>query len=153
MHSFTYGSRVVENERQARLESNVRKIGNLLQAIVHIFVTFFLFVLINLLLRNLVQHTQLTFVKMLHFVQESAEVLFGQSAMSALYFAYQQSLYLLLAVAFSCVYQFCLVIKSLILGKGSVKGTKATYANHVKEFDTVTGESAVSYKYKVCFLS
>ena len=152
MHCFTYGSRVIENEQQVRLHRNVRRIGNLLQAVVRVFVTFLLFALLNFLLSNLVQNAHLTFIKLFNIVQESAEVLFSQSV-TALSIAYQHSFCLILAVAFSCVYQFGIVFKALGNGKNDSDKEKETYSKDSCEYNTETGDSTVSYRQKVCFLS
>lgn len=155
MPSFRYGSRVIENEQQVRLNSNVRKIGNWLHSIVRLFVTLFLFVLINFLLSSLVQHANLTFAKLLHLVQQSAEILFSQSALSAVSsFVYHQSLSIMLAVAFFCACLFELVIiKLLCKAVINTEMEKETHSHFSKEFDTEKGETIVSYKQKVCFLS
>lgn len=153
MPSFRYGSRVIENEQQVSLERHVKKIGNLLHAVVSSFATFLLFVLINILLSNFVQHTQLTFVKMFHIVQESAEILLSQSALSVISFTYQHSFCLMLALAFTCVYSFGLMLKSLVSAESKAKKEKETYSKDCREFDTQTLDSTVSYRHKVCFLS
>lgn len=153
MRCFTYGSRVIENEQQVRLQKNVKKIGNLLHAVVNLLVTVFLFVLINFLLSNLVQNAHLTFVRMLNLVTESAELVFGHSAMSVVYFAYQHSFCLLLMVAFTCVYQFGLVLTSLVNRAKDCEKQKATYSKDSQQFGTETVKGIISYRHKVCFLS
>ncbi|MCH5152665.1 MAG: hypothetical protein J1F68_01720 [Clostridiales bacterium] len=155
MHSFNYGSRIIENEQQVRLECNVRRIGNLLHAVVRLFVTFFLFVLINILLSSLVQHVNLTFVKLLHLVQQSAEILFSQSALSAVTgFLYHQSFSLMLAVTFFCACLLELVILNLLCRTTqNVELEKEKHTHIRRVFNTEAGEVAVSYRQKVCFLS
>ena len=153
MPSFVYGSRVIENERQVKLQRNVRKIGNLLHAVVSFFVTFFLFVLINFLLRNLVQNVNLTFDKMLHVVQQNAELLLSHGALSVISFIYQHSLCLMLAVAFTCVYQLGLMLMSLVNKDSDSDKQKETYAKDNQQLSAQVTFSAISYKYKVCFLS
>ena len=155
MHSFNYGSRVIENEQQVRLERNVRRIGNLLQWVVRFFVTFFLFLVINFLLSSLVQHVNLTFVKMLHLVQESAELLFSHSAMSAATtFIYQHSFCLMFAVASFCAYLLDSVLFKLLgESKDNSEREKTSYSKNNQEFCAQTGETTVSYRQKVCFLS
>ena len=155
MHSFNYGTRVIENEQQVRFERNVKRLGNLLHWIARLFVTFFLFVLINLLLSSLVQHVNLTFIKMLNLVQESAEVLFSQSAMSATTtFISQHSFCWMFAVAFFCASLLGSVLFK-VLGecKGSSESAKESYSKNNQEFCDKTCETTVSYKQKVCFLS
>lgn len=154
MTCFTYGSRIIENERQVKLNKHVSTLGNLLHATVTFFVTFFLFILLNCLLSNLVQHAHLTFVKMLHLVTESAETLLSQGAMSAVYFSHNQTLYVLvLALAFSCVYQFGVVFKALYNGDSDVDQQQESLAKTSYELHTEEVAGAVSYRYKVCFLS
>ena len=155
MPSFKYGSRVIENEQQVRLERHVRRIGNWLQAIVNLFVTFFLFVLVNVLLGNLVQHVNLTFVKTLHLVQQSAEVLFSHNEFSiATTFVYQHSLALMLTIAFFCVSMLGLMlINALVKGTGNFASKQLSYDKYTKEFNVQTRETTVSYRDKVCFLS
>ena len=153
MHSFTYGSRVIENEQQVRLHTHVRRIGNLLRAVVNFCLTFFLFVIINLVLRNLVGHTNFTFLSVMRFVQENAEVLVGNSALSVITFLYQHSFCLMLALAFSCVYPFDFVLSSIVNSASSCEQDKQTQLNYSQEHNLKVGYSAISYKHKVCFLS
>ena len=154
MPSFKYGSRVIENEQQVRLERHVRRIGNVLHAVVRLFVTFFLFILINFLLSSLVQHANLTFMKMLHLVQESAEVLFSQGAAAITTFMYQHSFSLMFVVAFFCASVLELVlIKLLGNGTDSSEREHNSYNRDNCEFNTETGRAAISYRHKVCFLS
>lgn len=154
MPSFRYGSRVIENEQQVRLERHVRRIGNVLHAIVRLFVTFFLFVLINFLLSNLVQHVNLTFVKMMRLVQEVAEVLFSQSAAAATTFMYQHSFSLMFVVASFCAFLMGLVlIKLLNKGTDSSEGEHGSFNEDSHVFNTERGIATVSYRHKVCFLS
>ena len=154
MHCFKYGSRVIENERQVRLEQNVRNIGNLLHTIVWLFVTFFLFVLINCLLTNLVQHMHLTFIKLLNVLHESDKLLLNNGILSTFYFAYQHSFALFLTVvALSCVYQFGLTLRTLANGKSESDDKQVSFDKDSNEFSTETTDNTVSYRYKVCFLS
>ena len=154
MHCFKYGSRVIENERQVRLEQNVRNIGSLLRSIVMLFVTFFLFVLINCLLSNLIQNTHLSFIKLMSVMQESDKVLLNDGVLSTLYIAYQHSFALFLTVVtINCAYQFGLELKTLVNGKSCCDKEKAMFDKDSREFNTETTDDTVSYRYKVCFLS
>ena len=153
MPSFVYGSRVIENERQVKFQRNVRKIGNLLHAVVSFFVTFFLFILINFLLRNLVQNANLTFDKMLNFVQQNAEFLLSHSALSVVSFIYQHSLCFMLAVAFTCVYKLGVMLTSLVGTGSNFDKQKQSYNKDSQQFNTQTAFSTISYRHKVCFLS
>ena len=153
MRCFTYGSRVIENERQVKLQRHVRKLGNLLHAIVTFVVTFLLFALINVLLSSIVQNAHLTFVKILKLVQEGVEVVLSHSAFSLFSFVYQHSVGLLLAFAFGCLYQFGIVLKALGNGENEAEKEKETYGKRSCQFDTQVGCNAVSYRHKVCFLS
>lgn len=153
MPSFTYGTRVIENERQVRLKRNVRRIGDLLHAVVNFCFTFFLFVFINVLLSSIVQNTQLTFIKLLNLVQQNAEVLLSNSLLSIVSFTYQHSVCLLLAVAFTCVYHIGLVIKTMCSGESDIDKEQEKHDKDEQQFHTEQVFSAVSYRYKVCFLS
>ncbi|MCH5156690.1 MAG: hypothetical protein J1G02_02295 [Clostridiales bacterium] len=154
MRCFKYGSRVIENERQVRLEQNVRNIGSLLHAVAMFFVTFFLFVLINFLLSNLIQNTQLTFIKLMNVLQNGGKELLTDSVLSTIYFAYQNSFALFLTVVtFTCVYQFGLTLKTLVYVASESDKQKSTYSKEGREFNTKTADVTVSYRYKVCFLS
>ena len=153
MHSFTYGSRVIENEQQVRLERNVRKIGNLLHAVVRFFVTFFLFILINILLSNILQHAHLTLVYTLRLLNNITEVLLNESALSVIYFAYNHSVYILLAFTFTCIYLCSLVLRALVkCDNKSEKGIE-TYCKENQKFSKKISDSTISYRHKVCFLS
>ena len=153
MPSFTYGTRVIENERQVRLKKNVRRIGDLLHAVVSLCFTFFLFVFINFLLSSIVQNTQLTFIKLLNLVQQNAEVLLSNSLLSVISFTYQHSVCLLLAVAFTCVYQIGVMLKTMCSGEGDTEKEQEKHNKDQQQFQTEQVFSAVSYRYKVCFLS
>ena len=153
MHCFMYDSRVIENEQQVRLHTHVRKIGNLLHAVVSFFVTCFLFILINFLLSNLIQHTHMSMISTMRFVHSSAELLLSDSALSAISFAYQHSFGIMLALAFSCVYGCALVLKSLCTSENNAEKEKETYSKDSGEFHTEVGCSTISYRHKVCFLS
>ena len=153
MFYFEYGSRVIENERKVKLQKYARKVCNLLHAIVSFFVTLFLFVLFNLLLPTLVQHVNLTFVKMLALIQESAELLVAQSALPAISIAYEHSFCWVLAIAFACVYHVGLVFMALGSNEGETEKEKETYGKDSEELHAKVICSTISYKHKVCFLS
>lgn len=153
MHSFTYGSRVIENERQVKLQKHVRKIGNLLHAVATFVVTFLLFAFINVLLSSLVQNAHLTFIKILNLVQQGAEVFISHSALSVFSIAYQHSVYMLLAFAFVCLYQVCIVLSALGNVEGDKEKENESYSKDSCQSDTQVGCNAISYRYKVCFLS
>lgn len=153
MRSFTYGSRVIENEQQVRLHMNVKKIGNLLHTVVSFSATFFLFVFINVLLSNLVQHTNFTFFTAMRLVQESVEVLFSTNALSFITFFYEHAFCIMLALAFTCVYQFAFVLKSLVDSESNSDKEKETYSNCTHDRYVQLNDSTISYRHKVCFLS
>ena len=154
MRSFKYGSRVIENERQVRLEQNVRNIGNLLHTIVWLFVTFFFFVLINFLLSSLVQNMHLSFIKLMNVLVESNKLLLSDGILSTVYFAYQHSFALFLTVvAIGCAYKFGLALTTLVNGECERDKEKAVFDEDNRDFNTETTDNTVSYRYKVCFLS
>ena len=155
MFCFTYGSRVVENERKVKLQKYARWVGNLLHAIVTVFVTLFLFILFNFLLPILARNVDLTFVKMLYLVRDGAEVMLGHSVLSAFSVASQQSFCWILAVAFTCAYQFGAVCIIAALGnfESETEKERESYRDDSEEAQAELVCSTVSYKYKVCFLS
>ena len=152
MYSFTYGSRVIENEQRTRLQRNVRRIGNLLYAVVNFCLTFFLFVAINLLLRNIVEHTQLTFVKLLDTLPEYGQLLFSNSV-SVVSFINHHSLCIVLAFAFTCVYHFEFVLRAFAGGNCVCALQHSTVRQERQQSYKQTEYRAISYRYKVCFLS
>ena len=152
MDSFLYGSRVFESERQVRTERNSLKIGNALHAVVNFLVTFLVFVLINLLLNSLVQHTHLTVVKVLHFVQSNVELLLAEWDLTDIYLAFQQSFCMILAIAFTCVYGFHLAQKRYG-AVGCCCEEHETYSKDITPLHTDTVYRSISYRHKVCFLS
>lgn len=152
MHTFVYGSRVIENEQQIRLERRVKTFGNFVGTVVKFFVAFLFFVVLNTLLSNLAQHADGLFtVNTYRFLQESVRVFFVDNAFTTTSFMCQFAISLLTAT-FVCAAEFGLVLRTL--GAGD-KPEKEHSDHKACEYQprTVNGYSIVSYKQKVCFLS
>ena len=156
MHSFVYGSRVIENEQQITLERRVQKLGNYVGTFVKAFVAFFLFFGLNALLSNLVQHTHLfsfnLYVETYRFLQEAVRVLFVDNAFTTTSFLYQFTLSLVSAIICTSVVEYELVVRTF--AAATEHSDEENYKHdHTECVSTVEVYNVVSYKQKVCFLS
>ena len=156
MHTFVYGSRVIENEQQIRLERKVQKFGNFVGTVVKFCVAFFLFVSLNALLSNLAQHTNLfslnTYINTYRFIQEATRVLFVDNAFTTTSFIYQFAISLITA-AFVSVAGYGLVLRTLGSCNEHGKEEQDDHKKSEQHPQTVNSFGTVSYKLKVCFLS
>ena len=157
MHTFVYGSRVIENEQQITLERRVRRIGNCVHTVVKFVVAFFLFVGLNALLSNLVHHTNLfsvnAYVNTCRFVQEATRVLFVDSAFSTSSIVYQDLMGVVAALTVVGVTEYGLVVRALGKGDEHKEEEQDDQNRREDKLQTVDGCSVVSYRLKVCFLS
>ena len=151
MRRFVYSSRVIDNERQIKLERNVKKVGSWIGIVVKFFVAFFFFVVLNALLNSLAQHTDLISLNTWKFIEEAARVIFAGNASNA-HFVYINLMCFVMALTFTCVHEFGLVLKALDKGDENEE-TKQKDSKREEGLRTVIGCSVVSYKNKVCFLS
>ena len=157
MQSFVYGSRVIENEQQITLKRSAQKIGNKIQSVVKAFVAFFLFVGLNALLGNLVQHTNLfsanAYVTTMRFVEEATRILLIDNFFTTSSFVCQLAISIVSAVVFAGVVEYDLVLRAL--GNANERGEdeKDDYSKHEEHSQTANGYNVVSYRQKVCFLS
>ena len=153
MHTFVYGSRVIENEQQIRLERKVRKLGSWVHTLVKFLAAFFFFVVLNTLLSNLVQHTNDLFtINTYRIIQESMRVLFVDNAFTTSSFVCQFAIGVVSAFAAYCVVEYGVVLRAL--GVGSEKKENEEDEHDYERVSIVSNLfNTVSYKQKVCFLS
>ena len=157
MHTFVYGSRVIENEQQILLERKVRKIGSWVHTVVKFFVAFFLFVVLNALLSNLAHHTNLfsvnTYLNTFRFIQEATRVLFVDNAFSTTSIVYQDLMGIVAALTVACVAEYGLVVRALGGATEHAEEEREDQNKREEHPQTVNGYSIISYRQKVCFLS
>lgn len=155
MHTFVYGSRVIENEQQIRLERHAQRIGSWVGTVVKFLAAFFSFVALNALLGNIVQHTNLfsvnTYVNLLRFLEEATRVLFVDNAFTTSSFMCQFAIGVVSAFAVYCVAEYGFTLRTL--GVGSEKQEDEEDHDTYRQSQTVVGFNTVAYKQKVCFLS
>ena len=153
MHTFVYGSRVIENEQQIRLESNVKKFGNFVQTVVKFFVVFILFTLINAMLSNLAQHTNLFSLSSWRLVEEAVRLLIVDNAFTTSSMFYQDFLAVVASLTFVCVHEYGLVVRTLSGACEHNDGEQSDSSKHFEQVQVVNTCAVVSYRHKVCFLS
>ena len=153
MHTFVYGSRVIENEQQIRLERHAKRVGSWVHTAVKFFAAFFFFVVLNTLLSNLAQHTNNLFtLNTWRIIEEGTRVLFVDNAFTTSSFMCQFAIGVVSAFAAYCVAEYGFVLRAL--GVGSEKKEDGEDGrDDWRKVQTVDGFNTVSYKQKVCFLS
>ena len=157
MHSFVYGSRVIENEQQITLERRAKKIGNWIYYVVKALLALFLFVGLNALLSNLVQHTNLfspnTYITTVRFIQEATRVLFVDNAFSTSSIVYQDFLSIVAALTVIGVVEYDLVVRAFGTADEHKEEEHENHNKSESKPQTVSSYGIVSYRQKVCFLS
>lgn len=154
MRTFVYGSRVIENEQQIRLERRVKKLGSWIRTLAKSFAAFLFFVVLNALLNHLAQHTNDLFtVNTYRLIQESARVLLIDNAFSTSSFVTHVVLNIVSALTFVCVVRYALVVQALGNSDEHKEKEQDSHNKCEERPQTVNGYSIVSYKQKVCFLS
>lgn len=148
MHRFLYGSRVIENERTETMKSEIRKTGSTLRQVVKFFVMLVIVILVNLMLRGLARHADMS-LNMVHMVQDGFYCMANDNPLSVITFLFGH--------LFSSVWMWvcCAALGLIAIGckvlcvcshrTGSVRRKIAHAAS--KQYSTV------SYRFKVCFLS
>ena len=154
MHSFVYGSRVIENEQQIRLESRVKNFGNFVHMVVKFFAAFIFFVVLNTLLSNLAQHTNSLFtLNTWRLIEEGSRVLFVDNAFTTTSFVYQFAISLVSALTITCVAEYGWVLRALGANDEHAEEEHSNRCKREEKPHTVNTYGLVSYKQKVCFLS
>ena len=153
MHTFVYGSRVIENEQQIRLERKVRKLGSWVHTLVKFLAAFFFFVVLNTLLSNLVQHTNDLFtLNTYRLIQEGMRILFVDNAFTTSSFVCQFAIGVVSAFAAYGVMEYGFTLRALGVG-GEREEDEEDDHEYVREVIVTNSFNTVSYKQKVCFLS
>ena len=157
MHSFVYGSRVIENEQQITLERRAKRIGNWIYYVVKALLALFLFVGLNALLSNLVQHTNLfspnTYLTTVRFIEEATRVLFVDNAFSTSSIFYQELLAFVAALTFVGVAEYGFVVRALGNADEHSKEGHDSHDKREEKSQTVSNYGIFSYRQKVSFLS
>ena len=151
MRSFVYESRVIENERQVKLERQAKQVCSALRVAAKALAAFFFFIVLNLLLNSHMQYTNMFSVNTWHFIEEAARVLFVDNASVTEALLYEDFICFVLALSFICISEFSLVVKALDNGKDNKE--KCNYTKREDKPQTVSNCGLVAYKNKVCFLS
>ena len=153
MHTFVYGSRVIENEQQIRLERHAKRVGSWVHTAVKFLAAFFFFVVLNTLITNLAQHTNnLCTLNTWRIIEEGTRVLFVDNAFTTSSFVCQFAIGVVSAFAAYCVVEYELFLRALGVGAdGEEKERDDT--DCTSQAQTSTLFNTVSYKQKVCFLS
>ena len=138
MHTFVYGSRVIENEQQIRLERKFRKVGNWVHSVVKFFVAFLFFVVLNTLISNLAQHTNGLFtVHTWRILEEGVRILFVDNAFSTSSLAYQHAMRIVAALAVVVCNEHCALALSTT-GGGTHKTGQSARVTSEKNFKQLT---------------
>lgn len=152
MHSFHYGTRVIENERTVSLESKMISVGNKFCNVVRLLVLFVVFCVVNALLSNLIQHISGFSFNTFKLLEEGFVLFLNDGFVSTFAFVYQNSFGTIFA---TCC---CMVILSLslfFLGYARLRFFETE--KHIVRSNSGSSSEAifgtVSYKYKVAFLS
>lgn len=151
MQKFTYGSRVIENERTVSLQNNVEKAGSLIHKAVSFLLLFLGVVLLNVLLADIVRNPSIVTVGSSRvFVQGFAFAL-NCGKMELVYVLYKNVFGFVCAAlcgVWACIVAATCFVRSVCLvgeGRHVVRG----------EDEQMGGKryGAVAYRYKVRFLS
>ena len=157
MHTFVYGSRVIENEQQITFERHAKRVGNWIHTVVKFLVAFFLFIVLNALLSNLAQHTNLfslnAYINAYRFIQEATRVLFIDNAFTTSSIVYQDFLVIVSALTVIGVAEYGLVVRAFGNAEEHREEEQDNHNKREEKLQTVQGCSVVSYRQKVCFLS
>ena len=152
MRSFVYDTRVIENERQVKLEHQVKGVGKMVRTLVKAFVAFLFFVVLNLLINALAQYTNMFSLSTWRFIEEAMRVLFVDNAFTTSSVIYQDMFSFVLALTFAYVDEFGMFVK--VLNNGGDKEKEHTQHNKSEGTTQSTNNyGIVSYRNKVCFLS
>ena len=153
MQSFTYGSRVINNEPTQRLNRHVQRLGNALGAFVKLLLAILLFSVVNFTIAKISQQTNLLTPGTLRFIYENFPMLVHNGTLYVLRYMYQYAFCIALAIAVSCIRQIALMIEALVYHTGtSVDTNRASIRNNFAQSE-VAANRAISYRDKVCFLS
>lgn len=150
MHKFTYGTRVIENERTVSLQNNVEKAGSFIHKAARFLFASLAVVLLNVLLANIVRNTTVVTVgSMRVFVQGFAFALDG-GKLGLVYYVYKRVFgFVCAALCGALMFAFVALRCNLVCFVGKQRNVVRCNA------EQMSGKlcGAVAYRYKVCFLS
>ena len=152
MQYFQYGSRIVENERIIGLGSKVRKVGNMLHAVVEFFVAVIMFAVLNAILHNLAHNTGLFSFSTYRILLEGANIVASHDALTFISYVYDHMYGILFTLAFGCVCVIAYMISDYHCDEEGVQA-KANYVRYAFSQSAVDAQSVLSYRHKVCFLA
>ena len=153
MQYFQYGSRIVENERVIRLESKVRKFGNMICGIVEFFVAVILFTTLNSLLHNLSQNVGLSSISSYRLLVESINLFANNDALAFVLHIYDHVSGIVMTLTFTCVCVIAYMISICRCSEANSVQNSSTYACENFVQSAVDVHSVLSYRHKVCFLA
>lgn len=153
MRYFQYGSRVVENEQTVRFQNNVKRIGRAFRAVVNFLVAICIFTALNSLLHSLAHHTGLfSFSSASHILQESANMLVNNDALSFISYMYEHALCIMFSFAISCACSIVCLIFAMS-GVTNDEQNAVTFVRNDFSQSAVDADTVISYRHKVCFLA
>ena len=153
MQYFQYGSRIVENERIIGLESKVRKVGNMLHAIVEFFVAITLFTALNTILHNLAHNTGLFSFSTYRILLEGANIVASNDTLTFISYLYDHLYGILFALTFGCVCELVYVISVYYSDEAERVHSKSNYVRNDFCQAPVSVDNVLSYRHKICFLA
>ena len=150
-----YDSRVIENERQVKLERQARFVGNLVQTVVKMLVAFFFFVVLNMLINAIAQYTNLFSVSTWNFIEEAIRVLVVDNVITTSSVVYQNLLCIVSGLMLVGIGELAMLV---LIGQQDANTSdsqekKHTHGKREDKQQSTSNYGIVSYKNKVCILS
>ena len=155
MRSFVYDSRVIENERQVKLERQARFVGNLVRTVVKMLVAFFFFVVLNMLINAIAQYTNLFSLSTWNFIEEAIRVLVVDNVITTSSVVYQSLLCIVSGLVLAGVGELAMLV---LIGQQDTNSSERQEKQHTRgkredNQQSTSNYGIVSYKNKVCILS
>ncbi|MCH5151681.1 MAG: hypothetical protein J1F65_03375 [Clostridiales bacterium] len=153
MQYFQYGSRIVENERIIGLESKVRKVGNMLHAVVEFFVAVILFTALNTILHNLAHETGLFSFSTYRILLEGANIVASNDTLTFISYLYDHMYCIVFALTFGCVCAVVYMISVYYSDEAERVHSTSNYVRNDFSQSAVDAHDVPSYRHKICFLA
>ena len=153
MQYFQYGSRIVENERIIGLESKVRKVGNMLHAVVEFFVAITLLTALNTILHNLAHDTGLFSFSTYRILLEGANIIASNDTLTFISYLYDHMYGIVFELTFGCVCVVAYMISDYHCDEAERVHSKSNYVRNDFSQSTVDVHDVLSYRHKICFLA
>lgn len=149
-----HGSHVVQNERLAEMNNNVRNFGKMLKRVAQFCVALFVFVLLNLVLDSITNHTKILSVNTFRLFEEGMRVFVNDNLFTFVSYVYQQTFNSLLFVACVCFgVAVVFAVAAFVQKRTESADNNCSHCYSRSTEQTVSLVNAISYRHKVCFLS